>query len=79
MKRKDELAFPKLESLRHTSPAVMEAVSTEGMALRDYFAAKALQGMLASLGEGENIPNPNLAAGTAYVFADAMLRARAEK
>jgi hypothetical protein len=50
-------------------------VDAEGMALRDYFAAKAMQGMLASdadLGEAG-------LAKWAYVYADAMLAAREAK
>lgn len=45
----------------------------EGMTLRDYFAAKALQGMLSSATMVHDI------AGTAYDYADAMLKAREEK
>lgn len=46
----------------------------EGMSLRDYFAAKAMQGMLA---DPEVIPNIGTAT-TAYEMADAMLRARSK-
>lgn len=46
----------------------------EGMSLRDYFAAKAMQGMLA---DPEVIPNIGTAR-TAYEMADAMLRARSQ-
>lgn len=45
-----------------------------GMSLRDYFAAKAMQGMLA---DPEVIPNMGTAQ-TAYEMADAMLRARSQ-
>ena len=44
-----------------------------GMSLRDYFAAKALQGMLARPGS----VNPKQDAEFAYMLADAMLAARA--
>ena len=47
----------------------------KGMTLRDYFAAKAMQGMLAS----HNMPNAFDAqpvADKSYVIADAMLAAR---
>jgi len=47
-----------------------------GMTLRDYFAAKAMQGYLASFAGGETIDGPNSAAEWAYRYADAMLRAR---
>jgi hypothetical protein len=45
-----------------------------GMTLRDYFAAKALQGMLAENGGGA-LRNDKLAA-YAYNLADEMLKAR---
>lgn len=45
-----------------------------GMTLRDYFAAKALQGMLA--GDAEWIASEDVAATRAYKMADAMLAAR---
>lgn len=44
----------------------------EGMSLRDYFAAKAMQGWLASFPTTQN-PRPELTAPQAYAFADAML------
>jgi hypothetical protein len=56
-----------------------------GMLLRDYFAAKAMQAILATSGDVESRrylakqadPNAVLAAG-AYAMADAMLAARAK-
>jgi len=51
---------------------------TAGMTLRDYFAAKAIQGLLADqnplhdIGEGV----PMVYARGAYIYADAMLKAR---
>ena len=54
---------------------------TEGMTLRDYFAAKALQGLLANpklqkeiLGQGGCLSG--WIEDSAYGFADAMLKAR---
>jgi hypothetical protein len=44
--------------------------------VRDYFAAQALQGILASFAD-EQLPDENKAARWAYEYADAMLRARA--
>jgi len=44
-----------------------------GMTLRDYFAAKALQGFLAN-NNASGTPESNATA--AYTFADAMLKAR---
>lgn len=54
----------------------------EGMTLRDYFAAKALQGIL-SAGTGLNVGPSHVEemegfAKTIYLVADAMLRARGE-
>ena len=45
-----------------------------GMTLRDYFAAKAMQGMLTRPGS----INPKQDAEYAYMLADAMLKARQE-
>lgn len=53
-------------------------VGSEGMRLRDYFAAKAMQGMVASgctIDVDKDIPFLTRAT-TAYAIADAMLRAR---
>lgn len=44
-------------------------VSSGGMTLRDYFAAKAMSALCSGL-------NPETAAKEAYDYADAMLRAR---
>lgn len=44
-----------------------------GMTLRDYFAAKAMQGLLAARGHYENYRE---IASDAYLLADAMLRKR---
>lgn len=44
-----------------------------GMTLRDYFAAKAMQGILAN--PEYDMPNESLA-GEAYKIADAMIRQR---
>lgn len=52
----------------------------EGMSLRDYMAAKAMQGMIASNGfltEQGRLDCENVA-GCAYEIADAMLKARGE-
>ena len=47
----------------------------ETIDLRDYFAAKAMQGNLASMVEGQEF-DPSMGAEWAYKVADAMLRAR---
>lgn len=49
-----------------------------GMSLRDYFAATALQGMLASGKTQANITKTEIA-NVAYGLANAMLKAREEK
>jgi len=46
-----------------------------GMTLRDYFAAKAMQGFASHLGPGVTF---NSRAEIAYEWADAMLKARME-
>jgi hypothetical protein len=48
---------------------------TGGMTLRDYFAAKAIQGMFASGNLPKSVQDDELAS-VAYEFADAMLKAR---
>lgn len=53
-------------------PTVMLGEIEGGMTLRDYFAAKALQGMMVDV----QIPNYVYIAETAYEMADAMLKAR---
>ena len=50
---------------------------TGGMTLRDYFAAKAMQALFASLEAGKEHQVASIP-GTAYAVADAMLRAREE-
>lgn len=60
-------AFPK-------TPFIEVGTPQNGMTLRDYFAAKAMQGMLA-VEENNGITVDKLAA-YAYDYADAMLEAR---
>ncbi|HIB0170638.1 TPA: hypothetical protein ACWSZU_002332 [Escherichia coli] len=54
----------------------------EGLTVRDYFAAKAMQGWLASYPESEQHPvathHENMVAELSYLMADAMLKAREE-
>jgi hypothetical protein len=55
-------------------PSKREHTTKEGMTLRDYFAAKAMQSLiLKSTGADFEIPD---AAEDAYSYADAMLKAR---
>jgi len=59
-------AFPTTKPLEHWGDP------NQGMTLRDYFAAKAMQGILfEGLDESETAKN-------AYAMADAMLKARQE-
>lgn len=53
---------------------------SDGISIRDYFAAKAMQGMLASDSEDKISAwqNPEKAAAWAYQFADAMIARRAK-
>lgn len=51
-----------------------DGILYDGMTLRDYFAAKAMQGMLAENGGGA-VGNDKLAE-FAYHLADAMIKAR---
>lgn len=64
-------AFPFVE------PDTMVNVAV-GMTLRDYFAAKAMQGWLASFGPSDS-PRYSSVAIMAYEIADAMLAARGEQ
>lgn len=54
----------------------------EGLTVRDYFAAKAMQGWLASYPESNQHPvathHENMVAELSYLMADAMLKAREE-
>lgn len=64
-------AFP-LESVQDGNQFV-----TWGMSMRDYFAAKAMQGDIAVNGiEGRDV---EMVAGMSYEMADAMLKARERK
>jgi hypothetical protein len=61
--------------------ATPDGILFEGMTLRDYFAAKAMQGLIASGWESDHREmSPNTGsisvAVDAYVMADAMLKAR---
>ena len=49
---------------------------SKGMTLRDYFAAKAMQGILTATLTPNTVWSQDEAAETAYNVADAMLKAR---
>lgn len=69
MKGTDMRAFPTVRE--EGSWALQE----EGMTLRDYFAAKAMSGALASMSDGEDWPTKALVKYV-YVVADAMIEER---
>ena len=54
----------------------MGEVAQEGMTLRDYFAAKAMQGLIAQSAGTALGSSVEIAAEYAYAAADAMLKAR---
>lgn len=70
MKDKDVQAFPKQQWEYDGQNNVLQ-YQEEGMTLRDYFAAKAMQAMITAHEPQGAIP------GWAYNMADAMLDARA--
>ncbi|EMN3919387.1 hypothetical protein REJ49_002167 [Citrobacter farmeri] len=70
MKDKDVQAFPKQQWEYDGQNNVLQ-YQEEGMTLRDYFAAKAMQSMITAHEPQGAIP------GWAYNMADAMLDARA--
>ena len=57
-------------------PGLRQDETFTGMTLRDYFAAKAMQAMLADATNPD--PSPSSISVWAYRHADAMLKARAE-
>lgn len=71
--KKQENAFPALHLNAH-----------QGMTLRDYFAAKAMQGLFSSIGEitkswsamARDIPLKDYISDYSYKIADAMLKQR---
>ncbi len=64
-------AFPHIR--KPVAPGVEEDITSGGMSLRDYFAAKAMQGRLAN---PDWLCSDDRTATEAYQIADAMLRAR---
>ena len=68
-------------SIEDGGPAFPSTISDDslhvgGMSLRDYFAAKAMQGLMASPADPESM---EVAAKWSYNLADAMLKAREVK
>jgi hypothetical protein len=67
-------AFPHLR--RHVGNDTYELLAEGGMTLRDYFAAKAMQGLLAGTLTPEIVWSQSDVAETAYNVADAMIKER---
>ena len=69
-------AFPTgtLSQNSTTGETVIQQYLSDGMTLRDYFAAKAMQGYLANPGDGFSTIKES--ADFCYAWADAMLKAR---
>ena len=67
-------AFPRPFSVDDVDPDITYPANA-GMTLRDYFAAKAMQGMFASSLVPQNVTNDEIAIES-YKIADAMLKAR---
>ena len=74
-------AFPRAAGHNSWSQVANESVRfngpQDGMSLRDYFAAQAMIGILASCQNAQ--PDIDVAAIAAYGYADAMLEARKDK
>lgn len=66
-------AFPREDYQANGHERGFEKLGQEGMSMRDYFAAKAMQGELAS---GEASQKAENIAEWAYSVADAMIKAR---
>ena len=74
-------AFPATKSTGYVTASTTTIVSVGGMTLRDYFAAAALTGNLASNSIGYKYTGENAvekATAEAYHYADAMIEARKE-
>ena len=67
---KDIPAFPTPRHTRHFDDSQGAYIQDDGMTLRDYFAARAMQSML------NNSSNYESVAKYAYKMADAMMKAR---
>ena len=59
------------------APAGVSHITEQGMTLRDYFAAKAMQGCISGTPHSVDI-EPTALATWCYIMADRMLKARQE-
>jgi len=71
-------AFPRAMTLGDPAGGYVEDSGDPGMSLRDYFAAKALQGMHARDSYDKGLASPEQRARICYIDADAMLKERAK-
>jgi len=70
-------AFPSIGGFENRYGKLTAQGGEPGMTLRDYFAAKAAQGLLACPIQPQS--GPDMYARDAYAIADAMLKARQPK
>lgn len=70
-------AFP-ADELHDQTPPYRHLLASQGMSLRDYFAAKAMAPLTASTKSGREVDAKGMAR-EAYMIADAMLAAREGK
>lgn len=68
-------AFPGEKLVNVAGYVTKEREPVPGMTLRDYFAAKAMQGLIAGSGVDANYAEKSVAS-LAYMMADVMLEAR---
>ena len=71
---KNQPAFPQPEPI--VNEFHKDYGKDRGMSLRDYFAAKAMQGILSKLYQGIKPSDVEFLAQDSYVIADAMMKAR---
>ena len=76
-KGKKNIARSELYGPMATGSEIIDVVNT-GMTLRDYFAAKAMQGMIGDFDFNTFAQDPLRLARWSYQAADAMLKAREE-
>jgi hypothetical protein len=69
-------AFPAEEWINSDDPSAVNPIRHQGMSLRDYFAARALQNFRDQIGSQSDQEWFDLMAEGAYRMADAMLKAR---
>lgn len=71
-------AFPKTGSFSADQSACYDSANQDGMSLRDYFAAKAMQSLLMLNRNEEYSAFIEIIGRVSYAYADAMLAERAK-